>query len=400
MTTVTINGNTYSADGSSPKDMQNGGHRTHFLPLCADVAAVAGIVAGQAEQTAIDAANAANGAAATRGTSTTSLTVGAGVQALTTQAGKQFTAGSYVTISRTSAPTTLMHGVVTAYSGVSLSVDASTVAGSGTFTDWTIALSGAKGNTGATGTGDIAYIAKTAAYTVLATDKGKLIDCTAGTFVLSFSACATLGANWATYIRNSGTGVITLDPNGSEAIDGVATLTLNPGASVLIQCDGSTFRKAALHQYDRQYLHVREERASGVAGGTSISGENVRPLNTVIANTITGASMASGVVSLPPGAYKFEASAVTYSSAGILSRLTLYSHTDSSDAMTGLASNSAVSMQDMRANTVSGQLIISAAKSFKLNHYMSDGTPGFGLGRPLTTGQSEIYADLKIWRVA
>lgn len=242
MSSVTINGNTYSADGSTPKDMLNGGHRTYFIPLCSDVATVAGQVQNNADQVAIDAVNAADGANAVRGTSTTSTAVGAGSKTFTTQAGKQFTGGNYVTVSRTSAPTTLMHGVVTAYSGTALTVDVSTIAGSGTYTDWTIALSGAKGNNGPSGTGDLPYVTKTSAYTVLSTDKGKLIDCTSGTFTLSFSACATLGANWATYIRNSGTGTITLDPNGSETINGAATYTLNAGSTVLLLCDGTSIR--------------------------------------------------------------------------------------------------------------------------------------------------------------
>ncbi len=242
MSSVTINGNTYSADGSTPKDMLNGGHRTHFIPLCSDVATVAGQVQNNADQVAIDAVNAANGANAVRGTSTTSTAVGAGMKTFTTQAGKQFTGGNYVTVSRTSAPTTLMHGVVTSYSGTTLTVDVSTVAGSGTHTDWTIALSGAKGNNGPSGAGDLPYVAKTSAYTLLSTDKGKLIDCTSGTFTLGFSACATLGAAWTTYIKNSGTGKITLDPNGAELINGAATYTLPPGTAMLLQCDGTTLR--------------------------------------------------------------------------------------------------------------------------------------------------------------
>lgn len=241
MTQITINGNTYSDDGSSPKDMQAYGYLTHLLPMIGDVAIVGGEVAANAEQAALDAITASDGANALRGTSTTSLTVGAGNQTLTTQAGKQFAAGNYVTISRTSSPTTLMHGVVTSYSGSTLVVSVTTFSGSGTFTDWTIALSGAKGNDGATGNGLMAYLSKLGAYTVTASDKGKIIDCT-GTFTLSFQACASLGADWTTDIRNSGTGVITLDPNASETIDGAATITLSPGTVSLIQCDGTNLR--------------------------------------------------------------------------------------------------------------------------------------------------------------
>ena len=41
--------------------------------------------------------------------------------------------------------------------------------------------------------------------------------------------------------KNNGTGIITLDPNGSETIDGQTTLILNPGESVIIECTGSAF---------------------------------------------------------------------------------------------------------------------------------------------------------------
>jgi hypothetical protein len=245
MTQATINGNTYSDDGTSSKDMLNGGHRTHFIPMVGDVATVAGVVATQAAQTAIDAANAANSALATKGTSTTSLAVSAGSKSITTQSGKQFTAGNFITISRTSAPTTLMHGVVTAYSGTALTVEVSTISGSGTYTDWTIALSGAQGVQGPSGNGVLPYSAKTGAYTVVTTDRGSLIDCTSGTFTLAFQACATLGADWSCYIRNSGAGVVTLDPNGAETIDGAATYTLNPGSVAMVQCDGTVLRVAS-----------------------------------------------------------------------------------------------------------------------------------------------------------
>ena len=289
MTTVTINGNTYSADGSSPKDMTNGGHRTWFIPLVSDVATVAGVVAGQAAQTAIDATNAANGAAATRGTSTTSLTIAAGTTGtITTQSGKQFVVGNYVTISRTSAPTTLMHGIVTSYGGTALVVDVSTVSGSGgPFTDWTIALSGAKGNTGATGNGNVAYVAKTAAYTVVSTDAGKLIDCTTGTFTLSFQAVASLGANWFGYIRNSGTGVITLDPNLAETINGASTYTLTAGSTAVVQCDGSVLRTVTVGPNQLIRVPIFDASTATMGGASSLDVmENSLPSTTITSTSI------------------------------------------------------------------------------------------------------------------
>ncbi|MFM9880898.1 MAG: hypothetical protein ACKVOO_10870 [Burkholderiaceae bacterium] len=61
-----------------------------------------------------------------------------------------------------------------------------------------------------------------------AADLASLIDCT-GTFAQTFTAAATLAVGWYCYIRNNGTGTITLTPNGAETIDGLATLTLAPG---------------------------------------------------------------------------------------------------------------------------------------------------------------------------
>lgn len=245
MTQATINGNTYSDDGTSAKDMLHGGHRTWFLPMVGDVATVAGVVAGQAAQTAIDSAAATNAAGSIRGTSTTSLTVDAGTKTLATQAGKQFGGGDYVTISRTSAPATKMHGTVTSYSGTALVVEVAISFGSGTYTDWTIALSGPQGATGAIGTaGDIGYLAKTGAYTLTAADKAKIIDCS-GAFTLSFQACETLGSSWAAWVKNSGEGNIVLDPYSSQTIDEAATYTLYPGVVALVQCDGSQLRTAA-----------------------------------------------------------------------------------------------------------------------------------------------------------
>lgn len=67
------------------------------------------------------------------------------------------------------------------------------------------------------------------------------INVTSGTFTQTFSAVSGLPDNWWVGYRNSGTGVITLDPNSSELIDGATSITLNPGESCIIQSSGSAF---------------------------------------------------------------------------------------------------------------------------------------------------------------
>jgi len=86
----------------------------------------------------------------------------------------------------------------------------------------------------------IAVSGKSGAYTITTTDRSKLIRATgAGGFTLSFTAAATLGDGWFCFVRNDATGTVTLDPNGAETIDGATTLTLDPGQSVLVFCNGS-----------------------------------------------------------------------------------------------------------------------------------------------------------------
>ena len=82
---------------------------------------------------------------------------------------------------------------------------------------------------------------KSGACTVVATDRGKLFNCTGGTFTISLTAAATLGGGFSFAVRNSGSGVITLDPNGSETINGATSIALAAGVSCIVICNGTSF---------------------------------------------------------------------------------------------------------------------------------------------------------------
>ena len=101
---------------------------------------------------AASATAAAASAASLSGTSSSSISLGTGSKVFTTQTGKSFGAGTHVVISSNANPTTrYMTGPVTSYSGTTLTVSVSTFAGTGTYTDWTIYVSGVKGADGAPG---------------------------------------------------------------------------------------------------------------------------------------------------------------------------------------------------------------------------------------------------------
>lgn len=89
---------------------------------------------------------------------------------------------------------------------------------------------------------DETFVLARSSNTILSlSDIGKCIVATS-TFTQTLTAAATLGDGWFVDYRNDGTGAITIDPNSSETIDGATTLTLWPGDSARIWCNGSAFK--------------------------------------------------------------------------------------------------------------------------------------------------------------
>lgn len=83
------------------------------------------------------------------------------------------------------------------------------------------------------------YIEKTSTYTAIATDE--VINCTSGTFTVTFPAVADLPGGKVYRVKNSGAGTITVDGNSSETIDGAATDTLAAGEFATYVSTGSAW---------------------------------------------------------------------------------------------------------------------------------------------------------------
>lgn len=94
---------------------------------------------------ALTAAQNAVNAPGTSGTSTTSIAIGTGSKTFTTQTAKSFVVGMKVIAAVTASPqTNWIYGTITAYnSGTgSITINAESAMGSGTFAAWTISLTG------------------------------------------------------------------------------------------------------------------------------------------------------------------------------------------------------------------------------------------------------------------
>ena len=105
----------------------------------------------------------------------------------------------------------------------------------------------------AAGGAEVVRVARTSDTALTSANSGNLIDITSGTFTQTFNASSSLASGWFVYIRNSGTGDITLDPNSSETIDGLTSFLMYPGEVRLVQCDGSNLHTIVLSSFRRSF---------------------------------------------------------------------------------------------------------------------------------------------------
>ncbi len=244
------------------------------------------------------------------------------------------------------------------------------------------------------GSSDIFRIARTSNISLSKDEKGALIDITSGTFTQTFAAAATLGDGWWCYIRNSGSGAITLDPSGSESIDGLSTCTMGAGELRLVQCSGASFNSLLLSS--GSLLIVQDQRPSGTAGGTASTGSyKTRTLNTVVANEIGGAFLSANQITLPAGTYlingEFPAHSIGFHKARI------YNVTDATVAMYGTSMRAINST--MSASSLAGTITLSSTKILRVEHRVQLSTDANDFGYPSSFGDVEVYGNLTIRRL-
>ena len=117
---------------------------------------------------------------------------------------------------------------------------------------------------------------KTGAYTVVAGDLGKIINCTANSFTVSLTAAATLGAGFTCTIwntSNTSTDAITINPDASETIDAKSVLVLRIGEGLDIVCDGTNWEisyKKTMRGYTENYNKNGDRPVASGDGATAI----------------------------------------------------------------------------------------------------------------------------------
>jgi hypothetical protein len=145
---------------------------------------------------------------------------------------------------------------------------------------------------------------------------------------------------------------------------------------------------------------LQDQQASGSAGGSASAGTwQKRTLNTTVINGITGASVASSVVTLPAGTYYVRCSAPGWRVNGHAVRLR--NTTDASTAAQGMSVESRNGTDT--TTTVSeadGYFTIAGAKTYELQHWCETARTTDGLGKAVTSGEVEVYGKVFIQKVA
>jgi hypothetical protein len=147
-----------------------------------------------------------------------------------------------------------------------------------------------------------------------------------------------------------------------------------------------------------QVMIVTDQKSSGTNAGASLAGVQARVFNTVDANTISGASLASNQITLPAGTYRV----LGWAPAGNVGyhRARLYNVTDSANTILGSSENcTSASISDLVQTTshLFGRFTIAGTKVFELRHYTSQVETNWGLGIAVSEASiNEVYARLVI----
>lgn len=98
-------------------------------------------------------------------------------------------------------------------------------------------------------------------YTAGTSDRAEMFVWTGAGGTLNLPSAVTVGNNWFIYVRNGGTGALTVDPAGAVMINGLSTLILNPGDSAIIVSSGVDYYtiglgKSAVFAFDYTSINV------------------------------------------------------------------------------------------------------------------------------------------------
>jgi len=160
-----------------------------------------------------------------------------------------------------------------------------------------------------------------------------------------------------------------------------------------VEADDFAFNALA---FEGRLLHVRDEKGSTTNGGSSSVGDNIRDLNTLLTNEISGANLSSNQITLPSGTYYISVSVPAYKSTR--HRAFLYNVTDGSDELIGSSALARGVENHHNHSFIKGRFFISSSKTFEIRqHFQESESVGYGIATQ--DGRSAVYTEVEIWKV-
>lgn len=203
---------------------------------------------------------------------------------------------------------------------------------------------------------------------------------------------------WAIYNL---TGAYSQDPGGLYGYWGVTFVAsegvFNPGDDVIVAIDRAGDRGDTGTAARFPALWIRDEKPSGTSGSTSghaVGAGNVRTLNTVRSNEISGALLSANRVTLPAGQYRLQGH-VPATGVGAHQAL-LFNVTSNAPYVYGSSERTDGSFTTR--SLFMCEFTLGAAVTFELRHYL--GSTAGSLGSAASSGANEVYSELIFEKVA
>ena len=144
------------------------------------------------------------------------------------------------------------------------------------------------------------------------------------------------------------------------------------------------------------YFKLHESVSTGTSGGDFTSGAwRTRTLTSVV-NTITGASVAANVITLPAGTYDCHITSPAFDV--IRHKARLRNLTDTSTEIVGTAMYCHQSYDPCTNSVIRGRFTIAAEKTFEVQHKAEQTRVG-GLGVASSFDENEVYTVAEFWKV-
>lgn len=184
-----------------------------------------------------------------------------------------------------------------------------------------------------------------------------------------------------------------------ETVDGASTLNL--GAA------GDQVKVPGEFLVSSPVMHLQYQVAAGSSGGSaSQNAWTTRPINTVITNQITGASLSSNQVTLPVGIYKINAKQVFtfYSNGQNGGRTAIYNVSDSEFIVAGITMNATTNQGDGTQYTdiSTARALFEVSGSSKIidfRYFFNSSAGSLGVAMNAGSSENEVFVDVWIEKV-